>query len=182
MHVDNQDTSGLFQGKYTQDLRWRKGGAFDLVARSREGKSKTELPDYYSRGRDVLEVLPNGDTRNSPSLPAAGTAAGWEVSSGYILSWLQGTHYADDVFSDRVGQAVSWKFGPRATWHAMNCRELILYIDGKPASSLTSIFVDARQKTLLGLETHITKKLGWALYSKQQFNSALPANVGKPPQ
>ena len=179
MHIDHQDTSGLFQGKYSQNLRWRKGGVFELVAVSKDVKNEKDLPNYYASGREVVEVLPNKQKRYSPVALPPGTSAGWETGGGSILSWLQATEAGDWAIGKKIGQAVSWKFGPRTVWHGLKCRELKL--SGKPAGSRMSIFVDEKDKTLLGMETDILHKVGWELYSKQDFNPVLPSTLGKLP-
>src|SRR2546426_457749 len=45
MRIEHQDSSGLYPGRYTQRLRWRRGGHFELLVTSKENK---RVPDFYA--------------------------------------------------------------------------------------------------------------------------------------
>jgi len=179
MHVDHQDSSGLFQGKYSQNLHWLKKDVFELIASNTDSKNATTLPNYYASGGDVLERIASYPDRHTPVTISTGTVAGWEIGGGYIVSWLQSTPMGESVLRD---PARYWTFGPRSTWHGLRCRELQRHLRKSGAQGQMSIFIDDKALTLLGLETHILHKVGWDFYTKQTFNPTLPAATGRPPR
>src|SRR5207247_1627536 len=79
MRVENQDGSSLFPGRYSQTLRWRRGGRFELRVTS---KGNTRVPDYYADGKQVLSIRPGNVWITGELMPDANTMPGWEVSGG----------------------------------------------------------------------------------------------------
>src|SRR5438876_6134433 len=55
MRIEHQDSSGLFPGHYTQTLRWRHGGRFELRV---VPPDHSRVPDYYADGRQILMIRP----------------------------------------------------------------------------------------------------------------------------
>jgi hypothetical protein len=185
MRIEHQDSSGLYPGRYTQRLRWRRGGHFELLVTS---KGNRRVPDFYADGRHVLWSHP--DHRWSPGelVPEPNTAPGWEVSGGPIVSWLQDTWTGRAYLEPPKEMQLSWQFGPRTEWRGQRVREIVGTIGGRRDASF-SLFVDAQRKLLVGVEYQVlvgaenqaSGKVGWAVYADQQINPALLATVGNAP-
>ena len=197
MNVVNQDSSGLFPGRYTQHFAWRQPAEFALRLVSR-GPDSRPLDNYYGSGEQIHEVgnmNPSVQERVTPNI-----APGWEVSGGLIVSWLEKTQNADyDRPSDHIRYQLSW--GPRTLWHNYAVREIrIAVFANEPQPSSTaelvgdqnspqptpinagSYFIDPRSKTLVGFEWQKNDgSIGWAEYVDQQLDAAVPKNIGVAP-
>src|SRR5712692_648789 len=66
MRIEHQDSSGLFPGRYSQSLRWRRGGRFELLVTSR---GNTRVPNYYADGRQVLSIRPGNSWSSEALVP-----------------------------------------------------------------------------------------------------------------
>jgi hypothetical protein len=178
MRVENQDSSGLFPGRYTQMLKWRRGGHFELRVTS---KGNTRVPDYFADGKQVLSIRPGNVWIAGELMPDANTMPGWEVSSGPILGWLQNTP-SSRFYLDPPGDVkIRWEVGPRTTWKSRRVRELLAKMTQDGQESPISFFVDPDRKLLIGMEYPLNGKLGSALYGDQKFNPALPRELGESP-
>ena len=68
MQIEHQDSSGLFPGRYTQTLKWRRGGHFELRVAS---KGNRRVPDYYADGKQVLSIQPGNVWMTGELMPDA---------------------------------------------------------------------------------------------------------------
>lgn len=183
MRIENHFTSGLFPTEYMQTLRWRKPDQFELLITS---KNSTQVLNYYADGEQLITVLSDGRQRIGLIKPEPNTAPGWEVSAGLILSWLQNTESGQRLFDDKpLPPTLRISMGPRTKWHGYRVREVLIK-DNKisryyPHGLYTSFFLDATKPKLIGLETNIVHKIGWALYADQKQNPALPKTLGQAP-
>jgi hypothetical protein len=178
MRVEHQDSSGLFPGRYTQTLRWCRGGHFELRVAS---KGKTRVPDYYADGKQVLSIQPGNVWMTGGLMPDANTMPGWEVSGGPMLGWFQNTP-SSRFFLDPPGDVkIEWAVGPRTTWRSRPVRELRGKVTREGGGSWISIFVDPDRKLLIGMEYPLNGKMGSVLYADQKLNPALPRALGEAP-
>jgi hypothetical protein len=180
MRIEHQDSSGLFPGRYSQSLRWRRGGRFELLLTSR---GNTRVPNYYADGRQVLSIRPGNSWSSEALVPDPNTAPGWEVSGGWILGWLQGTPSSQMLVDPPAGMRVEWRSGPHTTWRSRPARELVatfIHQPQEPGMSL-SVFVDAKQPLLLGWEGPFNGKQAWVQYVDQRLNPPLPSSLGSGP-
>lgn len=187
MNIQHQDSSGLFPGAYTQQLRWRRGGKFTLLVTSPASpKAERHAPNYYADGKRVVSDMPGNGQRFIDSIvPLPNTSPGWEVSGGLIVSVLQNT----DTFRMFQGKTplpapVRFTFGPRSQWRGKNVREIVMHRTDASAQKdvPASFFVEPTGEAFYGVEWSPRKgTLGYAVYSNQKFNPALPPVLGKAP-
>jgi WD40 repeat protein len=169
MRIEHENSSGLFPGRYRQTLQWRRGGRFALLTL---GPAHPKVPDYHADGKHVVWLSPSGMRFVDGLMPDQGTAAGWEVSGGPILSWLQHT----PAGNDDVGPEMEWRFGPHTRWHGLNVRELSGTSRDRPDLPGESLFIDESRKLLLGYENRSQGEPGhpgWALYQNQKLGPSL---------
>jgi hypothetical protein len=178
MRIENQDSSGLFPGRYSQSLKWRRGGRFELVMIP---KGHPKVPGFYADGRQVLWIRPGNEWTTGELVPDANTMPGWEVSAGPILGWLQSTHSGRFWLEPPKGTQITWSYGPRTTWRGQDVREIRGRMLQEKRDSTISLFVEPKQKLLLGMEYPLNGKSGSAEYADQQLNPALPADLGETP-
>lgn len=178
MRIEHQDSSGLFPGRYSQSLRWRRGGRFELLVTP---KGSQKVPDFYADGRQVLWIRPGNVWTTGELMPDANTMPGWEVSGGPILGWLQSTPSSRFFLEPPKGTKIVWSHGPRTEWRGQKVREIRGRVVQETRDSTVSVFVDPERKLLLGMEYPLNGKLGWMLYADQKLNPALPENLGEAP-
>jgi AhpC/TSA family len=178
MRIEHLDSSGLYPGRYTQRLRWRRGGHFELLVTS---KGNRRVPDCYADGRQVLWIHPDNRWSTGELVPEPNTAPGWEVSGGPIVSWLQDTWSGRAYLDPPKEMKVTWQFGPRVEWRGQRVREIVGTIGDSHRDSGFSLFVDAQRNLLVGDENRFNEKVGWAVYADQQANPAVPATLGNAP-
>jgi hypothetical protein len=178
MRIEHQDSSGLFPGHYTQTLRWRRGGRFELLVTSKDNQ---RVPDYYADGRHVLMIQPGNIWTSEELQPRPNTAPGWEVSTGPILGWLQETPASRFFLDPPREMPIQWELGPRTSWHGQAVREIRGVIPGQKPPLEYSLFVDAQQPLLVGTEAFLNGKTGWELYADQRLNPPLPPSLGDSP-
>jgi hypothetical protein len=178
MRIEQQDSSGLFLGRYTQRLRWRRGGRFELIVTS---KGNRTVPDFYANSRQVLGIHPDHHWTTGELVPDRNTMPGWEVSGGPIVGWLQDTWSGRALLEPPKEWPVEWRFGPRTEWRGQPVHEIAGTLTDRQRDAGISLFVDAPRKLLVGLENRSNPKVGWALYADQQLNPALPPTLGDQP-
>lgn len=175
MRIEHRDSSGLYPGEYTQELRWRKGDKFTLKVISRGNEA---VPDYHANGLELLTLRADGSSESGAIRPEPGVSPGWEVSGGFILSWLQDTLVGRMVLDPRPGLKMRWSYGPRKEWRSHAVREVVMTVtdprDRNGGGLKTSLFVDPDGKRLIGVESSPTGRPGWALYEDQRENRAAP--------
>jgi hypothetical protein len=178
MRIEHQDSSGLSPGRYTQRLRWRRGGRFELVVVSKGNRS---VPDYYANGAQVVSIRAGDDRSTRELVPDQNTVPGWEVSGGPIMGWLQDTWSGRVYLEPTPEMQIVWEFGPRTQWHGQPVREIRGTAGGERRDAGLSLFVEARRKLLVGIESRANAKEGWDLYADQQINPALARALGDAP-
>ncbi|HEX5323069.1 MAG TPA: hypothetical protein VFW40_04730 [Capsulimonadaceae bacterium] len=169
MIIDNHASSGLYPSDFTQQLEWHKGNKFTLKVISPGNKT---VPNYAGDGTHVVAVLPNGQRKDSP-WPNSNESAGWEVTGGFILSWLENTPGSNIVFRPPQGFKVTWSYGPRTTWRGHPVKEIIATAYNEPRvgerSGTESFFVDTSTHEFIGYEWVNNGKPGYALYKDQRL-------------
>ncbi|MBC7806902.1 MAG: TlpA family protein disulfide reductase [Akkermansiaceae bacterium] len=177
--LQHQDSSGLFPGAYTQELKWRRGNGFTLIATSPKG---TQVPNYYADRRRVIIDAPDKRVRYFENIvPPPGTSPGWEVSGGLILSFLQKTRTVD-IFSGKLPAVFS--FGSRTRWHGKEVREIVIRMvgDGRKDQLPVSFFVDPPGQIYYGMDGTAKKgKSGYVFYENQKINPVLAVTLGRAP-
>lgn len=181
MQIDHHGSSGLFPGEFSQALRWRKGGHFDLlVTKKNPDANDRKAPDYFADGKAVLSVFEDGRRDTSPLTIDPNTSPGWEVSGGLIMGWLEGTPASKLFFDPPSGMNIVWSYGPRAVWQKQKVKEILGTMKSRQGSASISLFVDEATKTLVGFDYSAGSQKGFALYRDQKANPPLPASVGSP--
>ena len=218
MRIVNQDSSGLYPGHSTQRFVWTCPMNFALTLTSKRpahmhphmvanvGLMGNVPDDFYGQGDSVREVGPGYP--QTQKRVTFNQMPGWEVSGGFIVSWLERTPVGD-MFEKPMpewpaGAHVRLDWGPRTIWHGHGVREIVatesmdpphpvaaeIVPGSAPAktaprseqnSDSVSLFIDPRSKTLVGVETREKGKVGWAEYLDQQFDPVLPVDVSVVP-
>ncbi len=175
MRIEHRDSSGLYPGGYTQELRWRKGDRFTLKVVSRGNET---VPDFHANGLELMRLGPDGSSESEAIRPESGSSPDWEVSGGLILSWLQDTPMGRMILDPGSGLGIRWVYGPRTEWRSHPVREVVMTIadpgdpDGRGTEA--SLFVDPVGRRLIGVEANVTGRPGWAVYADQRENPAAP--------
>lgn len=181
--IENDNSSGLFSGKFRQQLIFKKGKGFKLVSTELySGKRPDNVsPDYYCDGVNVTTVGRFEGTR--PLNKDANTMPGYEVAGGLIMTWLLDSPTKNFFSKPPSGMEVTMAWGPRKTWHDESVVEVILTatMASQKDASVVSIFMDPEHKKLIGDEWTREGKTGWALYKNQKDNPEVNPSDFKPP-
>lgn len=185
MTIQHQNSSGLFPGAYTQQLKWRRGGKFTLLVTAPANPNvERQAPNYYADGKRVVSDMPGSKQRFVDGIvPEPNTSPGWEVSGGPILSILQNTTNSRR-FEEKTPAPIALTFGPRAQWRGHKVREVVMHRTDTSAQAdvPVSFFVEPTGRAFYGYEWSPQKgALGYVVYSNQNFNPALPDALGKAP-
>jgi len=207
MQITHQDSSGLYPGRYTQHLQWRRGtqvegsrGHFVLRNMSPSNKTLREdlvttndgtqnaprtVPDFLADGRHVRSLWPGGKQTTDWEAPQPNSVPGWEVTGGSILSWLQDTPTGRFYLTPPPGVTLQWSIGPRTLWRGQKVQELLAQVTNQGQTDTSSYFLSATSPTLVGFEWRTGKsgggKIGYALYTNQKENPPLPTTLGNAP-
>jgi len=169
MDIEQHDSSGLYPGNFTQHLDWKRGGVFTLAATSQPGKP---VPDFTGDGAQVTQKFPDGTTNTDPEIPAPNTSPGWEVTSGFIMSWLQNTATGQIFSQPPAGIQTDIAMGERTRWHGLKVRELKVTVTQAGYNGHSSMFVDPATHAYVGYEWHLDRDgkggVGYALYKNQK--------------
>lgn len=188
MVIRHHNSSGLFPGDYTQELRYLKPGRFELKVKSKAKFTPTEgipgglAPDYFCDGKVVASVRDKAVISTSPVEPDPNTMPGWEVAGGPILGWLMGSPASKSYIEPPAGLKTTLRFGTRAKWQGEEVREILLTLGDSKTGLVVSLFIDRLGRRLVGFEWNPGGKTGWAHYTKQEANPKLPGDLGKTPE
>ena len=179
MRIEHQDDSGLYPGRYTQHLQWRRGGRFVLRVTPQDNP---KVSDFNADGRQVSYVY-DGRRFVSPLAVSPNDMPGWEVSGGEIMGWLQDTPASQVLLNSRPGMTLTWSFGPRTVWHGLKVKELQARMTQQGHVETMSLFIDPQASLCLGHEGPGLggKPAGYALYTDQKEDPPLPATLGNAP-
>ncbi len=187
MTVRHKDSSGLFPGEYTQELRYLKPGRFELKVKSKskfnptEGLPGTLAPDYYCNGNTVASVRDKSVISTNPVTPEPNTMPGWEVAGGPILGWLMDSPNSKAYIDPPAGLKTTLRFGTRTKWQGEEVREILMMMGESKTGLVVSFFIDRLGRRLVGFEWSPGGRTGFAHYSKQNINPKLPGSLGDPP-
>ncbi len=181
--IDNDNSSGLFSGKYRQQLAFKKGKGFKLVSTELYSGKRPEnvSPDYYCDGTTVTTV---GRLEGTRALNKdANIMPGYEVSGGLIMTWLLDSPTKSFFSKPPSGIEVTMAWGSRKTWHDEKVVEVVLTATmvSQKESSVVSIFLDPEHKKMIGDEWTREGKTGWMLYKNQKDNPDVNPADFKPP-
>ncbi len=167
-------------GGIVQQLRWRRGGRFDL---HRTIPDSARWPDIYSDGSQVVSVFPNGKRKTQALSLSPDMAPEWPVAGGTILQWLQSTPLSEEAFSPHLDKTIVWQFGSRTSWHGQKAKEIRVTGPSPKRTGQISFFVDESTQELIGVELLSPPNLArWDyLYTNQKANPPLPATPGSAP-
>jgi hypothetical protein len=183
MLIEHHNSSGLFPGEYNQKLRWRKGSKFDLVVtKCNPAEKDSKAPNYFVNGKEVLSIKADGSKDITAVEMEPNHSPGWEVSGGPILSWLQDATLSKILTDPPKGLTLEWSFGPGAEWRKIKSRELLGKVTQNGQSHTIRLYVNEREKTLVGIEFDFGAQKGHAFYTNQAFNPKLPEDVGAWPK
>lgn len=187
MSIEHQDSSGLFPGTYKQELKWMKGGRFQLIVtkssdyKPTEGKPGGVAPNYYCDGKSVMSIHPDGSRTSRSAGREPNTTPGWEVSGGVIISWLMNGTTAEFLEKPPQGFNLEFAAGPMKTWNDLNVRELVLTMSGQDRKVDLHLYFAASSPELLGMQWTNNNQVSIAKYLNQQRNPKLPETLGNPP-
>lgn len=174
-------------------LRWR-GGRFDMIP---QGPATASMPGYYSDGRTVVAVYPDGRRLQTSARVRDGFMAPWEESGGLLLSWLMNTFTArvllqepkqqklppDSILGaeDQVVQATQeWKFGDPTDWDGKQIQPVLLVRTGVSTETHT-FMLNREEKSLLGVTREFEGAASLWRYRQLEANPRLPDSLGRAP-
>lgn len=179
MDIEHHNSSGLFPGSYQQALAWR-GRRFELkVTKASDFKPVDShpgglAPNYKCDGTSVASNPGSVREINTD----ANSMPGWEVSGGFILSWLMKTPSANFLVEPPKGFAIEYSFGPTTQWKDLAVNEIILSMSAGGRKAGMSLYVSPDRKSFLGFESKEITNPGWAIYRNQRRNPNLPKDLG----
>jgi hypothetical protein len=171
--IEEQETSGFGIGGFSQTLRWRRGGRFELVVTS---DYQPNIPDLYGDGRYVLLIWPGNLWRAESLIPEPSQFAVWEQYGRPMLGWIENSPLSQHYFELPAEIPHEWSYGPRTFWQGQEVCELRRTVRGQPQADL-SLFVDPKNKLFVGWEAPTSRRL----ISDQVLNPALPESLGESP-
>ncbi len=185
----HNDSSGLFPGAFTQELKWKKGGQFELLV-TKPNKQKLVpdglggyAPNYYSNGTDVLSFWQGRAQATGSIKPDPGTSPGWEVSGGPIVSFLTDTGVSKFYKNPPEHIKLSFTWGERLKWQGEEVREVQMVMTQGDVTLPISMFLSKDAREFVGYEWETApKKAGWLHYTHRKENPSLPATLGAPPK
>lgn len=184
MTIEHRDSSGLFPGRYTQSLKWRKGGRFELiVTKPSDYVPKADqpggvAPDYYCDGKTVVSVHRTGERTSGSLRRDPNSTPGWEVSGGLILSWLVDGSIASNLANPPSGWKIETLPGPEKTWGDTKVRTLVLRFSQGSRSLEAQMYFSTQAPELLGMEWSSEGKPASVRYLDQKRNPPLPETLG----
>ncbi|MEZ0327757.1 MAG: hypothetical protein ACAH95_17825, partial [Fimbriimonas sp.] len=185
----HQDSSGLFPGSFTQELKWKKGGRFELIV-TKPNKKKLEpgsqggyAPDFYSDGEQVHSFWKGNAQASTPIKPPENTSPGWEVSGGPILSFLVDSGVSKFYKNPPPHITLTFTWGPRVKWQGEEVREVKMAMTQGDVTLPIYMFLTKDAKEFVGYEWETGKaKLGWMHYTNRKENPVLPLTLGTRPK
>jgi hypothetical protein len=185
--IEHTDSSGLFPGEFTQSLKWRKGGRFELIVtkkskfKPRRGEPGGLAPNYYGDGTVVVAVMPDGTRRTSPIVPDKGTSPGWEVSGGPIMSALFDTEVFRFYAKPPPNVQISFDAGRTTSWERTPVREIVVTMLNFGEVATGRMFFAVDGKEFVGQSFEMGRFRGKMVYRDQKRNEPLPETLGTPP-
>jgi hypothetical protein len=171
--IEERETSGFGIGGFSQTLRWRRGGRFELLVTS---EYQPNIPDLYGDGLYALMIWPGNLWRAENLVPEPGQFLVWEQYGRPVLGWLEKTPPSHRYFEPAEGVPHEWSYGPRIFWQGQEVCELRRTIRGAPEFDI-SLFVDPKNKLFVGWEAPTSTRL----ISDEVLNPALPESLGDSP-
>lgn len=183
--IEHHDSSGLFPGEYTQELKWKKGNRFELRVTSANPKNPTSpgsrAPDYYCDGSQVTSVAPGTPRPPRPLNTDPNISPGYEVSAGVILSFLLDSPNVKLYLDPPAALGMKWSLGPATAWKGDRAKQLLLTVS-REGQTVTGTFYYAESPLrMLGMEFKAPTQSGWMRYKDQKTNPKLPNTLGDPP-
>jgi hypothetical protein len=186
--IVHHDDSGLFPGDYTQELKWRKGGRFELVVTKPSGYTASlgapgsSAPNYFADGKSVVSIH-SGGKRSSDSLEVReNMAPGWEVSGGPVMGWLQSTPLSKLVMNPPKDIRIEYEFAKTASWQGEKVKEILMRWTAGPQTVPISFYLSRDGKSLVGYAFSREGRTGWCHYKSQKMNPPLPESLGTAPK
>lgn len=184
MTIEHQDSSGLFPGRYTQSLKWRKGGRFELIVTkpsdyvAKANEPGGVAPDYYCDGKTVVSVHRTGERTSASLRRDPNSTPGWEVSGGPILSWLIDGSIATNLANPPSGWKIETVPGPDKTWNDTKARTLVLRFSHGSRSLDAQLYFSTQAPELVGMEWSSEGKPASVRFLDQKRNPPLPETLG----
>ncbi|MCW5936629.1 MAG: hypothetical protein KIT11_04905 [Fimbriimonadaceae bacterium] len=183
LKIDHQDSSGLFPGRFEQELKWKKGRRFTLLLVKGEGSDAVSSglpPDYYCDGERVLVVTSSGEKAEEP-IERENVMPGWEVTGDVVLSWLMGTENKKYWASPPAGIETEFTMGEDREWMGEKAKT-INFSFVREDQKFESVFYISEDKTrYLGASYELNGKKAWVHYKEQKFDVELPDDLGDGP-
>lgn len=184
--IEHDFSSGLFPGKYVDDLLISKEHGFRLLVRPGSDGKRPEKSsmDYYCVKNQVTVIRNDGERMTLPLNTDANTLPGYEVSGSFLLSWMLKSPAYDLLMKPPQGYRFEYSWGSRNEWHDVKVKEIIVKAiqekatDGQPIS----LFTSEDKRKLVGMEWRIGDKTGFLLYKDQKDNPEVKASDFQPPK
>lgn len=184
MTIEHEDSSGLFPGRYTQSLKWRKGGRFELIVTKpsdyvpKADQFGSVAPDYFCDGKTVVSVHRTGGRTSGSLRRDPNSTPGWEVSGGLILSWLMDGSIANNLANPPSGWKIETLPGPEKTWNDTKVRTLVLRFSQGSRSLEAQLYFSTQGPELVGMEWSSEGKTLSVRFLDQKINPPLPETLG----
>lgn len=152
-----------YPGHYTQSIRWKGQGHFDLMASK---KDQATTPSMWRVGSSGGATWPGPLTESdvvSFALPK------FEASQNQVLAWLEASPDSDFLLNPPPGTRVTLSMGSATSWHDMAVRQIHADIDGRDMTA-ENVYVSADDRWLVGIEFFQKEPMGYLIYSNQREN------------
>lgn len=183
--IEHHDSSGLYPGDYTQELKWKKGGRFELKVTKLNPKDVaspgSKAPDYFCDGKDVLTIRPDGSRSSRPVNTDPNISPGYEVSGGLIMTILLDSPSGKVIMNPPAALGMTWSLGEEVEWKGEKGKQLILSIERQGQKANGTFYYAEGPLKLLGMEFKADKQQGWSHYRDEKRNPVLPEKLGDPP-
>ncbi|MEI8281599.1 MAG: hypothetical protein WCG75_04255 [Armatimonadota bacterium] len=178
--LEQDNSSGLFSGKYHQHLEFKKGKGFKLVVTGlKEARPDNVAPDYYCDGDDVS--IKGRNDRVDPINKDKNIAPGYEVSGGVVMSWLLDSPMKVMFTKPPEGFDLQFSWGKRTEWKGIKVKEVVMTRKIGGRSTSACYFIAPDHKHLVGFEWTRDGKTGILEYKNQKDNPKIDAKDLKPP-
>ncbi|MBX3119407.1 MAG: hypothetical protein KF784_10100 [Fimbriimonadaceae bacterium] len=186
VEIEHDFSSGLFPGKYQQELLVSKKNGFRLTVKVDKCEKRPDgcaYDYYYSAGKKVVTL--RGDERFTADLNTdENQMPGYEVTGSMILSWMLKSPAIDRFFEPPKGYKFDYAWGSRTEWHGQKTKEIVLKITQTEAKEGPEVwmFLSEDKKKFLGHEWKSQGKVGYQLYSNQKENPDVKPSDFEPPK
>lgn len=186
VELEHDFSSGLFPGKFRQELLFSKKLGFRLTVKAPKGEARPEgspYDYYYSAGKQVITQR-DGEQFTADLNTDANRMPGYEVTGSLMLSWMLESPSSKRFFDPPKGYKFEYSWGSRTEWHGQKTKEIVLKITQTEAKEGPEVwmFLSEDKKKFLGHEWKSQGKVGYLLYTNQKDNPDVKPSDFEPPK